>query len=136
MLFRSGIEFGRQAQGGRSGQTANSDLLVTRVASKGKSKAEGMTFRFHIEVMQRLRWMIGDYIKVIPEDGAEKWTIQRVTPDKGIKISPASGKGCRHGRAAFTVLGSLLDEIFKDGRDSFTATLCDDQGGKAVFIRD
>lgn len=132
----TGIVFGRRAAGGKGSVTANSDLLVSRVAeNKGR---ESMTIRLHSDVMRRLRWIVGDYVILRPEDDGQKWIIERVSGAKhgGLKITSASGKSSQHGRVSFTVDADVLNEVFPGEETSFTATLCDSGGNEAVFLRD
>lgn len=132
----TGMIFGRRAAGGKGSATANSDLLVTRIAeTKGR---ESMTIRLNGDVMRRLRWMIGDYVLLKTEEDGDKWVVERVSGPKngGLKITRSSGKGSPHGRVSFTVDSAVLDEVFKDGDTSFTATMCDSSGNEAVFLRD
>lgn len=132
----NGIVFGRRSPGGSGGATANSDLLITRVSeNKGR---ESMTIRIHADVMRRLRWIVGDYIVLKPEDDGQKWVVERVSGPKqqGLKITTASGKSSQHGRVNFTVDCNVLDEVFTDNSTCFTATLCDSNGNEAVFLRD
>jgi len=97
-----------------------------------------MTVRIHADIMRRLRWIVGDYIVLKPEDEGQKWVLERVSGPKqhGLKITTASGKASQHGRVSFTVDESVLDEVFSDGEASFTATMCDSSGNEAVFLRD
>jgi hypothetical protein len=128
--------FGRRSAGGNGSATASSDLLLSRI-SEQKGRAS-MTVRIHSEVMRRLRWIVGDYIVLKPEEDGQKWVIERVSGPKqqGLKITTASGKGTQHGRVSFTVDASVLDEVFSDGETSFTATMCDSSGNAAIFLRD
>lgn len=132
----TGMVFGRRAAGGKGSITANSDLLLSR-ASEKKGR-ETMSIRLHEEVMRRLRWIIGDYVILRPEDDGQKWIIERVSgpKDGGLKITTASGKSSNHGRVSFTVDIEVLNEVFPGGETSFTATLCDTSGNEAVFLRD
>jgi hypothetical protein len=132
----TGMVFGRRSAGGANAATATSDLLVSRISEhRGR---ESMTVRLHSDVMRRLRWIVGDYIILKPEDDGQKWVIQRVSGPKqqGLKITTASGKNSQHGRVSFTVDGRVLDEVFSSGEASFTATMCDSSGNEAVFLRD
>jgi len=132
----SGIVFGRRAPGGNGGATANSDLLISRISeNRGR---ESMTVRIHGDVMRRLRWIVGDYIVLKPEDDGQKWVLERVGGPKqhGLKITSASGKSSQHGRVSFTVDGDVLNQVFADESTSFTATLCESNGNEAVFLRD
>jgi hypothetical protein len=132
----TGMVFGRRSAGGNGSATASSDLLLSRI-SEQKGRAS-MTVRIHSEVMRRLRWIVGDYIVLKPEEDGQKWVIERVSGPKqqGLKITTASGKGTQHGRVSFTVDASVLDEVFSDGETSFTATMCDSSGNAAIFLRD
>jgi hypothetical protein len=132
----TGMVFGRRTPGGNGGVTANSDILVSRIAEhKGR---ESMTVRIHADVMRRLRWIVGDYVLLRPEDDGKKWVVERVSGPKhgGLKITSASGKSSQHGRVSFTVDTEVLDEVFSGGESSFTATLCESSGNEAVFARD
>jgi hypothetical protein len=131
----TGVVFGRRATGGRGSVSATSDLLVTRI--RDEKKGESMHVRIHGDAMKRQRWIVGDYIVFVPGDEeCKSMTIERVVDAKlGIKITTASGKGSSHGRASFTLDSKVLDQIFL-GENSFTATLCDGSGNKAVFLRD
>lgn len=132
----NGMVFARRSAGGNGGATASSDLLVSRISEhRGR---ESMTVRLHSDVMRRLRWIVGDYIVLRPEDDGQKWIIERVSGPKqqGLKITMASGKTSQHGRVSFTVDGKVLDEVFQNGETSFTATMCDSSGNEAVFLRD
>jgi hypothetical protein len=97
-----------------------------------------MTARIHSDVMKRLRWIVGDYIVLKPDDEGQKWVLERVNGPKqqGLKITTASGKASQHGRVSFTVDGDVLDQVFVGGETSFTATMCDSSGNQAVFLRD
>ncbi|NBW20017.1 MAG: hypothetical protein EBR82_69810 [Caulobacteraceae bacterium] len=97
-----------------------------------------MTVRIHGDVMRRLRWIVGDYIVLKPEDDGQKWVLERVGGPKqhGLKITSASGKSSQHGRVSFTVDGDVLNQVFADESTSFTATLCESNGNEAVFLRD
>lgn len=131
----TGMVFGRRSGGGNNAATANSDLLLSRISeNRGR---ESMTVRIHSDVMKRLRWIVGDYIVLRPEDDGQKWVIERVSGPKqhGLKITSASGKASRHGRVSFTVDAEVLNEVFNGGETSFTATLCDSNGNEAVFLR-
>lgn len=131
----TGLVFGRRSPGGNGATSANSDLLISRIAeNKGR---ESMTVRLHCDVMRRLRWIVGDYVVLKPEDDGTKWIIERVSgpKHKGLKITTASGKASQHGRVSFTVDGDVLDEVFGN-ETSFTATLCDSNGNQAVFLKD
>ena len=97
-----------------------------------------MTLRMHADVMKRLRWIIGDYVLLKPDDDGKTWVVERVSGPKngGLKITTASGKSSQHGRVSFTVDAEVLNEIFSNGETSFTATLCDSNGNAATFVRD
>lgn len=132
----TGLVFGRRGPGGNGAMSATSDLLVSRIAEhRGR---ESMTIRLHADVMRRLRWIVGDYVILKPEDDGEKWVIERVSGPKhqGLKITTASGKSSQHGRVSFTVDADVLDKVFPNGHTSFTATLCDSSGNEAVFLKD
>lgn len=131
-----GLVFGRRSPGGHGGATANSDCLFSRVADK--VNREALTVRIHADVMRKLRWMVGDYVVLRPDEDFEKWSLERVNGPKqgGIKLTTASGKSSAHGRASFTIEGDVLDLIFGKENRSFTATLCDQTGNEAVFVRE
>ncbi len=132
----TGMVFGRRSAGGNGSATATSDLLLSRISEhRGR---ESMTVRIHSDVMKRLRWIVGDYIVLKPDDEGQKWVVERVSGPKqqGLKITTASGKASQHGRVSFTVDGDVLNQVFPGGETSFTATMCDSSGNQAVFLRD
>jgi hypothetical protein len=132
----TGLVLGRRSPGGNGAVSRTSDLLVSRIAEhKGR---ESMTIRLHADAMRRLRWIVGDYVVLKPEDDGQKWVIERVSgpKHKGLKITTASGKSSPHGRVSFTVDADVLNEVFPNGDTSFTATLCDSSGNQAVFLKD
>ncbi|NBW15389.1 MAG: hypothetical protein EBR82_46075 [Caulobacteraceae bacterium] len=132
----TGIVFGRRKPGGNGGVHASVDLFMSRVMER--QGRECLSMRLHGDVMRRLRWMMGDYVRLRPEDDGQKWVVERVSGPKqgGMKITSASGKSYGHGNVRFTVDAEVLNEVFRDHGSSFTATMCDSNGNEATFLVD
>jgi hypothetical protein len=82
--------------------------------------------------------MLGDYVKLRPEDDGQRWVIYRVpsAKDGGLRLSRSGEKTSNHATARFSVDKKILDYIFKTDDRFFTATLCDSEGNEAVFLPD
>lgn len=128
-----GLVFCRKKPGGNGGAAANSDALFSRV--QDNKTAESLSLRINKDVMRRLRWMIDDYVVLSVYDNGQRWVVKRVPGPKqmGMKIS---GKDGGHGTVRFTADAEALDLIFAGDNRSFTATLCDNDGEAAVFLKD
>jgi hypothetical protein len=132
----NGLVFGRSKRGGHSTPTASCDALFSRV--KENNDRESLSIRIHQDVMRRLRWMLGDYVMLRPEDNGQKWVVYRVPGPKegGLKLSRSGEKSSQHATVRFSVEKDVLEEIFKTDDRYFTATLCDSQGNEAIFLPD
>ena len=116
--------------------TASCDALFSRV--REGTDRESLSIRIHQDVMRRLRWMLGDYVKLRPEDDGQRWVIYRVPSAKegGLKLSRSGEKSSNHATVRFAVDKKVLDYIFKTDDRFFTATMCDSKGNEAVFLPD
>jgi len=133
----SGLDFGRCKRSGHTCSTASCDALFSRVRETGDR--ESLSIRLHEDVMRRLRWMLGDYVRLKPkDDSGDTWVVYRVAGPKegGLKLSRSGEKTSNHATARFTVDKSVLEHIFKTEDRFFTATMYESEGNDAVFVRD
>lgn len=133
------IEFGRRGHHfARAG--ASSDFYVSQVdvSSKG-SPGRSISVRFSKAVLQKLRWIVGDYVKAsceISDDGtSQTWTLTRVAGADcgGCKIS---GQGKTHGAATvrFTLPKEVCRKVFPKDDRGYTGELAEHDGAKASFV--
>lgn len=84
----AGLDFGRCKRSGHTCSTAACDALFSRVRETGDR--ESLSIRLHEDVMRRLRWMLGDYVRLKPkDDSGNTWVVYRVAgpKDGGLKLT-------------------------------------------------
>jgi hypothetical protein len=141
----SEMDFGRVGPGGGLRDTATAEALFSRVREGGKSqkalRREALSVRLHEDVLDKLRWMVGDYIRVKPmDDDGTQWKIYRVSgpTEGGIRLTRSGDKESRSrsGTSRFTMPTPVLDAIFKNGSKHFTASMVDSNRTEAIFLAD
>mgnify|MGYP003338722832 FL=1 len=109
------ISLRRRDTGG--GRTSKADCMISRYAAKGGHRLPCVGFRFTLDMVKRLGWMIGDYIACDFEnkDGTGVWTVTRVAGPKQGGIALSRNNKANTCAAKFTLEECVIDMLFPKG---------------------
>lgn len=128
------IELCRKSRGGRA-PGPKSDLRVYHTRERGPNGRFSVGIRVSENVMRRLRWIVGDYVRAAFDDTSKTWSLRRVTDDTGNRLS-GQGRKDGAGTVRFAVDEDALAVFGLNGDAGYDCTLVEGDGEAALFRRD
>jgi hypothetical protein len=95
------IELFRKSRGGRA-SGPKSDLRVYSTTESGGNRYS-IGIRVSAEVMKRMRWLVGDYVRASFDDATMEWSLRRVADESGNRLSSQGRKAGGDGTVRFAV---------------------------------
>ena len=129
--------FKAKCPGGHA-RNAGGDIYVSGI-SGGKSSRFAICVRLSEEILDKLRWRIGDRVFMeLERDGTtDTWTFHRVadTDPEGLKIS-ANGKDDGPGTVRRTASQDEISAVFPNCKRGYQGFLMEGDSKRAVFAVD
>ena len=114
------------------------DIYVSGVNGGGTSR-HALCVRFTADVLDRLRWRIGDrvYMELDREGSTDTWTFVRVSENdpNGLKISGKEGSD-GPGTVRRSCDEDEISSVFPGGRGGYPGFMIEGNGKSAVFAVD
>lgn len=125
------IEFKRGNRGGS--RTKSGDLRVYKSKTKSQPGRWRLGFNISMKVLQRCRWMFGDFVKAEYDPDLKQWTLLRVPDEEGNQLT---GKGSNKSSASvqFPAEDQHLNQIALGDREGYSCRLVECTLERAVFV--
>lgn len=124
-------------RGGRCAVSGGGDIYVSGIGA-GEEGRHALCVRFTAEILDRLRWRVGDrvYMELDREGTTDTWTFVRVGEDMdGLKLS-ANGRGSGPATVRRTCDEDEIKAVFPNCRRGYQGFLVEGDSKRAVFAVD